>query len=522
MAVTFRETAQGALDDFVLSAAVVLTRGRGPELELYVVHRSPELRAFPDTWALPGGRVDEVDGDPRSGELDAFLACALRELFEETGVAGPGIGGGFVSSEERRAVRRALTAQELAAVSPRVEPAPHDGWSALLARCSEPHAGLRPVCWTTTPRIARRRFRALYVHLDCPEGELPEIVEGELVGGRFARPLELLAEWRRGELRAVPPLAFMLEAFERANGDLESALEEADARATAVDEGGLHAVFQVPGFELAPLLTPTLPPAVTTNCIIAGGERLFVFDPATYDADERRRLIDHLERRARTAELAGVVVTHQHPDHTGSVAAVARHFGLPVFAHPLTLDRLPEPVEDPRPLGDGDRIELGTAPDGSGDWRLTALHTPGHDRGHLAFIDSRYRTLIAGDLVSTLSTIVIEPPEGHLATYLASLERVRELGVGAILPAHGGVAHDGTRLLNHFLRHRAQREAKLARALEDLEPASDAALLERTYDDVQPELLRFARRSLDAGLEKLAEERRAHRGGDGLWRRGGA
>jgi glyoxylase-like metal-dependent hydrolase (beta-lactamase superfamily II)/8-oxo-dGTP pyrophosphatase MutT (NUDIX family) len=517
MSVTFRETAQGGLDEFVLAAAVVLTRGRGEALELYCVHRSPELRAFPDLWALPGGRVDAGDGDARGGDLDAFRTCALRELFEETGVAGPGIAGAFESLEERARVRRALTAEELGPVDD------GDGaaaWRAVLARSADPLAGLEPVCWTTTPRLARRRFRALYVHLECPAGEEPLIVEGELVDGRFARPADLLAEWRRGELGAVPPLAFLLEAFERAGGDLAAALREADARAAAVDAGGLHAVYQVPGIEIAPLLTPTLPPAVTTNCAIAGNERLWVVDPATYDSDERRRLIEHLERRARTAELAGVVVTHHHRDHVGSVAAVARRFGLAVHAHPLTLERLPEPVDDPRPLHEGDTLALGTAPDGTPDWRLEVLHTPGHDRGHLALRDTRYRTVIAGDLVSTLSTIVIDPPEGHLATYLGTLQRVRDEEPGALIPAHGGTAHDGRRLLEGYLRHRARREAKLVAALERLGPVAEGPLAEAVYDDVPAEMLPLAVRSLRAGLEKLAEEGRAGVDDEGRWRAG--
>ena len=503
MTVEFRTTAQGALEDFVLAAAVVLTRGRGEDLELYVVHRSPKLRAFPDTWALPGGRVDAVDGDARSGDLDAFRACALRELFEETGVAGPGLRGAFANEAERDPIRRALTADEERATDTGAA-----AWRAVVERSSDPLLGLEPVCWTTTPRISLRRFRALYVHLELPEGEVPSIHPGELVDGRFARPADLLREWRAGELRAVPPLAFLLESAERHDGDFHAALADGDSRSRAVDDGGLHAVYQVPGIELAPLLTPTLPPAVTTNCVLPGHDLLYVVDPATYDVEERRRLIDHLERRSESSKLEGVVVTHHHHDHVGSVAAVAAHFGLPVFGHPLTLERLPETPADPRPLVCGDRLPLGTAPDGTDGWELQAIHTPGHDRGHLAFRDSRYGHVIAGDLVSTLSTILIDPPEGDLAVYLDSLERVRATDIGALIPAHGGTAHDGCRLIDSYLRHREQRELKLLDALAQLGPTDERSLLERTYDDVARELWPMAARSLRAGIDKLVREGR--------------
>ena len=68
---------------------------------------------------------------------------------------------------------------------------------------------------------------------------------------------------------------------------------------------------------------------------------------------------------------------------------------------------------------DGDRLELGTAPDGSRDWHLKVVHTPGHAVDHLCFIDSRYHAAIVGDMLSTVSTIIIDPPEGHMGTYPA-------------------------------------------------------------------------------------------------------
>ena len=88
------------------------------------------------------------------------------------------------------------------------------------------------------------------------------------------------------------------------------------------------------------------------------------------------------------------------------------------------------------------------------------MHTPGHDRGHLVFLESRYGALIAGDLASTVSTILIEPPEGHLSTYLATLTRMAEVDFGHLYPAHGPAARDGRGLLRRYLRHRAMRRTR--------------------------------------------------------------
>jgi len=269
---------------------------------------------------------------------------------------------------------------------------------------------------------------------------------------------------------------------------------------------------------MAPLETPTLPPATTTNTFVVGEERLDVVDPAPPFARERARLYELLDDlRSDGREVTGVVPTPHHPDHVGSVQAVAERYGVPVYAHPETLARLPEPPRDPRPLVDGDTLDLGVAPDGRSPWTLTAYHTPGHDRGHLVLVEDRYHAALAGDLCSTVSTIVIDPPEGHLATYLASLERMLDVPMGVLCPAHGPVHREGHTLLRRYLAHRASREEKLLGALRDA-PTDEAALLAVVYDDVELEaVLPLAARSLRAGLEKLAEDGRAVESRDG-WR----
>ena len=119
-----------------------------------------------------------------------------------------------------------------------------------------------------------------------------------------------------------------------------------------------------------------------------------------------------------------ILLTHHHRDHVGAVNAVSQRYRLPLRAHEETYRRIDAGFIPGEPLTDGDRLELGTAPDGSGDWHLNVLHTPGHAVDHLCFIDSRYHAAIVGDMLSTVSTIVIDPPEGHMHTYLDSLNRL--------------------------------------------------------------------------------------------------
>jgi len=483
---------------------VLLTRPGAPGREVFLARRNPELRFFGGFWACPGGSVDPLDEAGAGDDVEAHRRCAARELFEEVGILAGGLGRG-VTAEQRAVVRSELLAGSPAA-----------GWAALVGTRGAALGDLRPFARLTTPPFAPLRFQTRFVHVELPAGEVPAVCGRELVEGRFAPAARWLDAWRRGELLVAPPVLFLLELL--AGRELEDFLTAAEAASAASEAGDLHAIQNVPGVRMAPFRTDTVPPATTTNTYVVGEERLYVIDPAPTDPLEQERLERTLEHwTAEGRAIAGVVATHHHPDHVGAVARVARRFSVPVYGHPLTLARLPEAPEEARALHDGDALELGRAPDGTDGWRLVAHHTPGHDRGHLGFVDSRYRCAIVGDLASTLSTIVIDPPEGHMATYLASVARVRALGIGVLHPAHGPAHRDGVALLGELLEHRRARERKLVDAL-GAGPATEEALLARVYDDVADErLLPLAARSLAAGLEKLAEEGRARRDAEGRW-----
>lgn len=483
------------------SAAVVLTRGQGAELEVLLVQRSPRLRFFGGAWAFPGGVRDEADGPP---EEDATWArCALRELFEESGVLPAALAG--AGAGERARVRAALNADP-----PDAEP-----WRALLARVPDALAGCTPVCTLVTPPFALVRHRTRFRHLALPDGESVQVITGELVDGRFFRPAELLEAWSAGALAVAPPTLRLVELL--GEHGLPDALARAREHSERVAAGALPTVAPAPGVLVVPLATPTLPPATTTNCYLVGERALWIVDPATWERAERARLFAFLDALvAGGRRFAGVLVTHHHRDHVGSVAAVAERYRLAVHAHAETLARLALGALPRRALADGDELPLGRAPDGSDGWRLRVLFTPGHAPGHLAFVESRLRTAIVGDLVSTLSTIVIDPPEGHLATYLASLRRLVDERIGVLLPAHGMAAREGVRVVEGYLAHRAAREKKLVAALGE-RPRSVAELVPEVYADTAPALHPLAARSLLAGLQKLAEEGRAVAAGN-EWR----
>lgn len=502
------------------AAALLITRGEGAERMVFLCERAPELRFFGGYWALPGGTVG--DEDRRHGDGDSALqACAHRELFEETGLLRHSLPAARTRGDHLRKVREQLLANERA--DPRS--APPSPWPGLLAGVVAP-LPLRELCRIETPPFAPVRYDTVFYHVpveSCTAGTAgprPEVWRGELVQGRFWYPKQALASWRNGDLLLVPPVVILLEHLARA-ADFEHFVREIGATARGYAAGRLHQVRFSPGVVLAPLRTPTLPPATTTNCYLVGHERLWVIDPGSPDADEQQRLLDLLdELRAAGAVVEGILATHHHPDHVGGVAALSQALDLPVRGHPLTLDRLPAGFRRGAPIGDGDRIPLGRAPDGNAGWELQAIHTPGHDRGHLCFRESRYGTMLVGDMLSTISTIIVDPPEGHLATYLQSLERLATLPMTTLYPAHGPAMRDGQRLVKQYLRHRRQRETALLAALQQ-GGGTIEQLLPKVYWDADPQLFRFAARSLLAGLEKLREDGRATER-NGLWQVSGA
>src|SRR5262249_53163452 len=152
-----------------------------------------------------------------------------------------------------------------------------------------------------------------------------------------------------------------------------------------------------------------------------------------------------------------------------------------------------------REVHEGDRLDLGVAPHGRGRWHLEAIHTPGHAPGHLAFYEPSYQLLFAGDMVSTVSSVVIAPPEGDLSEYLASLRRLQGCPARLRLPAHGPVSARSAFVLQEALAHRAKREEQLLQALAG-GPRTIPEIALEMYRGLPADLMQWAELQLLAGL----------------------
>ncbi len=229
-----------------------------------------------------------------------------------------------------------------------------------------------------------------------------------------------------------------------------------------------------------------------TNTWIVGREPTLVIDPGPDDHG-------HLLAVRRQAEpIAAVLLTHRHLDHAPGAAELAREANVPVFAF--------APVDDEERLVDGQTFPAGGV-------QLTAVHTPGHTPDHVAFHDAEGGVLFTGDAVLGRGTSVIDPPDGDLADYLASLERMARLRPRTILPGHGPAVWSAEAKLAEYQAHRLEREGQVLRALER-GPSTPTELVQDIYAGYPPSLHPAAARSVLAHLLKLEREGRVSRAGD--------
>lgn len=478
----------------VTPAASVLV-SRGPESrEVYAILRGKHLKFFGGFWAFPGGKLTKAEAQ-NNDRLHARRLAACRELFEETGllIARRADGSFPMITDDLVQLRRRLLAddgtldQALSA-------------HGLAVRADD----FQLIGEITTPAFAAMRFATTFFVAQIPNGQTPTIWPGELERGEWFSPTQLLNRWRDGEL-VTPPAVMTLTLL----GD--GPVHDAPSRVASVYErlasGTIHPMFFAPNIQMIPLKTVALPPTAYTNAFLVGSGPRYLIDPGADDPGEHQRLFDVVDEQHAATPLTAIVLTHHHPDHVGAGNMCAARYGVPIWAHSRTAERLKDRVPVHHLLKDGDRLDLGPCPADGRPWHLDVLHTPGHASGHLAFFEPVYRLLFAGDMVSTVTSMVIAPPDGDMAEYLQSLRRLRALPSRLLLASHGNVSADPAGVLDAALEHRAKREQQLLDTLAE-GPAAIDDMTARLYRGTPEVLMRFARAQVLAGLLKLQREGR--------------
>jgi len=238
-----------------------------------------------------------------------------------------------------------------------------------------------------------------------------------------------------------------------------------------------------------------------TGTYVIGRDTVAVIDPGPLQDEHLAALLRALDG----VTVSHILVTHTHIDHSPLAAGLKAATGAPVLGygrHPShgTAGELggdhgfaPDAL-----LADGDVV---TGP----GWTLEAIHTPGHASNHLCFALREEDSVFTGDHVMGWSTTVVSPPDGDMAAYMASLDKLRRRPEKLYIPSHGPEVADGPVFTRALLGHRRQREAAILRRLET-GAAEIPALVAQIYRDLDPRLVAAAGRSVMAHLIKLEAE----------------
>lgn len=248
-----------------------------------------------------------------------------------------------------------------------------------------------------------------------------------------------------------------------------------------------------------------------TNSFVVGEGRVAIIDPGPDDAAHVAALLAAVAGEA----VAAILCTHTHRDHSPAAAALARATGAPVVGcAPLLVDSGDPRIDaafdrdyaPDRILADGESL----AGDG---WTLTAVATPGHASNHLCYALAQTGALFSGDHVMGWSTSIVAPPDGSMADYMASLEKLLARDDRVYHPAHGLPVETPRRTVRGMLGHRKHREGQILRLLRDA-PRSLPDLVAAMYPGMSAALRPAAGLSVRAHLDDVTARGLAERHGD--------
>jgi len=534
----------------VRPAATVLLLRDGPNgLEVLMTRRSATASFAPGAYVFPGGGIDAADHQAhpharrRNTQSDLHLTqaiAAIRESFEELGIL-----------LARHANGQMANAADIAALD---RQAPGENFAA---QCKSRGLTLAAdevfvLAHWITDRDLPRRFDVPFLVARMPDAQTPVADEKEQFEPVWVRPADALSRHAAGDFFIIFPTIRTLERLQHYT-TVDSVLAACASEQpwfTSCPRAGWLAGQEVRYMEHEPpfgelaltcpdgqiahhldwqsdqpvlllknvqRLTAPNPGVMTgpgTNSYVVGDPDtgFAVIDPGPADPEHVDRLW-----RAAGGQIRLIVCTHSHPDHSPGAAPLqalcAQHGHTPpvlgLSSQPTA--RANSSFTPDRELADGELLVL----QGHGTTHtLRVVHTPGHAANHLCLVLEEDGLLFSGDHVLNGSTTVVDPPDGNMADYLNSLDKLlaacEQNRIEFILPAHGYVlgnlwddAHDARACITHLKNHRLKREAKILGVMQKHPNGSMDDWVKLAYDDVPPRLWPVAKRSLTAHVERI-------------------
>ena len=532
------------------AATIVVVRDGAEGIEVLLSRRAERGDHNSGAWVFPGGIVekndalanaavaglDDAEASRRlglaNGGLDYYVA-AIRECFEESGLL-------FARADAPELVD--LDGSDAVRLAP-WRGALHRGEKGIAEFCAAEGLQLAAdrlvyLSHWLTPLGRAKRFDTRFFIAAVPAAQTAAHDGAELLEQMWIAPKEALA--RKASLKLLTPTQKTLDTIGRFANVAEAMAWASAPRQVALvmprvasgrdgfrpvmpDEYPWAEVGRIDpaghgnaSYELVPDRAVRLSERVIrvtadngsvmtgpgTNTYLIGGanaERWAVIDPGP-------ALDAHVDAivAAAPGPIDRIFVTHTHKDHSPAALALKARTGATVLGlQPRYREWQDATFVADVTLHGGERIALA---DGT---HLAVIHTPGHASNHLCYLLEEEKTLFTGDHVMQASTVVINPPDGDMATYIASLRQVAALDLDWLAPGHGFLMAEPRAAIEAIVAHRLRRESKVVDALGELGPASAETLLATVYADVPAHLHAVAMRSLTAHLLKLRDEGRA-------------
>ena len=526
------------------AATLLLLRGLpSGGWEVLMTRRSDKASFVPGGYVFPGGGIEAQDAqddlpvlarpDMPADERQAAVA-AVRETFEEMGLLLA------VHADGRAATQADVEALERHAPL----------WPQLAAR------GLRLdvrgvwqlAHWTADPNVPKRFAVPFFVAL-APQDQTPVADESEQFEPVWVQAQQALTQYNAGQMPMIYPTLRTLEKLApyasapallaavqpgplwrtmprsgQLQGELYRVMEDeapyGEIALVCPDGQSLH-VLDWQSTQAVPLrknllrLTAPNTSVMTgpgTNSYLVGevATGYIAIDPGPDDAAHVQRLFD-----AAGGDIRQIVCTHSHPDHAPGAwllqalcvqqgRAKPQVLGLPAGAQAPAHSQF----EPDRSLQDKELLTLtGQGENGKITHTLQVLHTPGHASNHLCLLLLEDALLFTGDHILNGSTTIINPPDGNMAAYLDSLQRLDAVcaahQVEFLLPAHGYVLGSARAVIAQLRAHRLAREAKVLAAMRALPQGSEQDWVALAYADTPQPLWPLATRSLQAHVERI-------------------
>ncbi len=242
-----------------------------------------------------------------------------------------------------------------------------------------------------------------------------------------------------------------------------------------------------------------------TNSYIVGRDSVAVIDPGPEDDTH----YDALVAAIRGRPVSHILITHTHRDHSPLAARLKAETGAPTVAEGVHRAARPLRIGETNPLDAS--ADLDFRPDivlGDGEvirgdgWALSAVLTPGHAANHAAFALDGTGILFSGDHVMAWSTSIVAPPDGAMADYMASLDKLLGRDDRAYLPGHGGPVGEPAAFVRGLRAHRKMRERAIVERLRNGD-RTIPDMVRAIYRETDPRLHGAAGLSVLAHLEDL-------------------